>query len=171
MQELLLPGCHSVSGQGTGAACPGMKDAFCSSALPCGSQLWELGRSSFPRGIADARDHVCPREHSGACVWAHARLPACPQGNHLYGPAAMQRRGLSPTVVLQPHASQRCCWCCPGFTSHQEGLVKGVMSVCEPARLSQLGELCCTSTEFCHKAAQVIFFSCTKEWACGLWEC
>lgn len=61
VQELLLPGCHSVSGQGTGAACPDMKDALCSSALPCGSQLWELGRSSFPWGIADARDHVSTR--------------------------------------------------------------------------------------------------------------
>lgn len=131
---------------------------LCPVAASCGS--W--GDPPFP-GALLMQGITCPREHSGACVWAHACLPACPQGNHLYGPGATQRRGLSPTVVLQPHASQRYCWCCPGFTSHQEGLVKGIMSVCEPARLSQLGELCCTSTEFCHKAAQVIFFSCTKE--------
>lgn len=157
------------------------KDTVCSSALPWGSRLWELVRSSFPGSIADARAHTCEWEHSSACVWVHlcllARLPAvCPRAPHLYVPGGTRRRGPHPTMTLQLHPGQRCCWCYLGFAGHQGRARKRhhlCLQTCRTLilRSSQLGNLCCSSTEFCHNAAQVVFFSCTEEWARGLWEC
>lgn len=116
-QELPLPRCRSGCGQGTGSICPGMKDGFCSSALPCDCQPWGPMRASFPGSITGARARTREQGgHSGACVWA----PACPRGTHLRVPGATQRRGgLNPTLALQLHAGQRCCKCCLRFACHQ----------------------------------------------------
>lgn len=144
-RELPPPACCSGCGQRTGNACLGMKDAFCSPALPHGSRLWEPVRASFPGSIADARAHTREREHSGACVRAHACPPArllpaaCPQAAHLYVPGARQKRGSQPHRGLatsrRSETPAGAAWALPATWA---GLVKDTTSVCKlPPRLSR----------------------------------
>lgn len=154
-----------------------MKDTFCSPALPCGSQLWEPERSSFPGSITYARTYTCQWEHSSACVQAHACLHACLLPAHgeltFMNQEKYKGRVWAPPWLCNSTPVRDTDGTCLGFTSHMGRAHKRHHLSLTPRthrelvlRPPQPGELWCTRVEFCHNTAQSSSAAKSEQGAC-----